>query len=291
MSLQRLPMRLESLERVTVRDCLKAARLPRLESQLLLAHVLGVSRTWLIAHDDAELESQQARHYLQLCAKRELGQPVAYLLGQREFMGLMLEVNPAVLIPRPETELIVTHVLEQIDAQAPVTILDLGTGSGAIAIALAKACPAAVVFATDVSAQALAVAQSNAQRHEVPITLLQGSWFDALIGLDCPKFDAIVSNPPYIAKDDDHLLQPELRCEPAIALTDGGDGLGAYRSILASAARYLKPGGLVCVEHGFEQAPAVSGLFRQAGFSDVMTLPDLAGLPRVTAGSYNSEIR
>lgn len=291
MSLRRLPMRLESLDRVTVRDCLKATRLARLESQLLLAHVLGCSRTWLIAHDDAELESQQWRHYLQLCAKRELGQPVAYLLGQREFMGLMLEVNPAVLIPRPETELIVTHVLDQINAQAPLTILDLGTGSGAIAIALAKACPAAAVFATDVSAQALAVAQRNAQRHGVSITLSQGSWFEALVGLDCPRFDVIVSNPPYIAQDDDHLLQPELRCEPAIALTDGGDGLGAYRSILASVTQYLKVGGLICVEHGFAQAPAVSGLFRQAGLSDVMTLPDLAGLPRVTAGTYNSDKR
>jgi release factor glutamine methyltransferase len=272
----------------SVRDCLQLSSLPRLERQLLLAHVLQRPRVWLIANDDQWVNPHQYEQFLRLCQRREQGEPIAYLVGQREFMGLQLHVNPAVLIPRPETELLVTHVLEHLAHHARATVLDLGTGSGAIAIALAKLCPQAVVYATDISPAALEVARRNAVEHEVQVHFLQGSWFEALGGLaGAPRFDVIVSNPPYIAQHDEHLQQGDLRFEPDIALTDQADGLSAYRTILGQAQTYLNPGGLVCVEHGFDQAQPVCRLFAQADFDDVKTLQDLAQLPRVTAGTYN----
>ena len=274
----------------TVSDCLRACGLPRLEAQLLLAQVLKQSRVWLITHDDAVLSQEQHQGFLALCARRFQGEPIAYLLGQREFMGLTFEVSPAVLIPRPETELLVTEALRIITHKSSPAILDLGTGSGAIAVALAHARTDARVWATDISADALDLARRNALKHGVSVAFLQGSWFDALVSeASLPKFDVMVSNPPYIAAGDGHLREGDLRFEPTLALTDGADGLDAYRAILSRAPQYLSKGASVCLEHGFDQSGAVSLLFEQAGFVDIKTLRDLAGHPRVTAGSYNGD--
>lgn len=241
-----------------------------------------------MTHDDALLSEQQHQTFLDICARRMCGEPIAYLLGQREFMGLVFEVGPAVLIPRPETELLVDEVLRIIDQLDSPAILDLGTGSGAIAVALAHARADARVWATDISSEALNLARRNALTNGVSVEFLLGSWFDALVDVDpAPTFDVIVSNPPYIAAGDSHLQEGDLRFEPAIALTDGADGLAAYRAILSKAPQYLRSGGHLCVEHGFDQSDAVGRLFEQSGFVGIKTLRDLAGHPRVTAGSYN----
>ena len=274
----------------TVRDCLRACGLPRLEAQLLLAHVLQQSRVWLITHDDAVLSQEQHQGFLALCARRLHGEPIAYLLGHREFMGLTFEVSPAVLIPRPETELLVAEALRVITYKNSPAVLDLGTGSGAIAVALAHARSDARAWATDISADALNLARRNALMLGVGVQFLQGSWFEALASVESlPKFDLIVSNPPYIAAGDGHLDEGDLRFEPTIALTDGADGLDAYRAILSSAPQYLSEGASICLEHGFDQSGALSLLFEQAGFVDIKTLRDLAGHPRVTVGSYNGD--
>lgn len=274
----------------TIKDCLApgttSADLPRLEAQMLLAHVLGQPRVWLIAHDDHVLTEAELFGFNRLCQRRLAGEPMAYLVGEREFMGLTFEVNPAVLIPRPETELLVQAVLDAIAAIDAPRVLDLGTGSGAIAVSLAHGCPRAEVWATDISPDALDLAQRNAVRHEVNVQFRLGSWFKALGDQDL-RFDVVVSNPPYIAAGDNHLEQGDLRFEPRIALTDEADGLSAYRELVVGARRFLVLGGHLYVEHGFDQGPAISQLFEQAGFLDVKTIQDLAGHPRVTTGSYN----
>jgi len=272
----------------TVRESLRLTTLPRLELQMLLGHAMSRSRAWLIAHDDEVLSADCHASFLQLCARRESGEPMAYLLGYREFMALEFEVSPAVLIPRPETELLVYEVLAMIGPIDHPRILDLGTGSGAIAVSLAHARRDASVWATDISADALAVACRNAANHGVDVQFLQGSWFEALnAGVVVDGFDVIVSNPPYIAQNDQHLRQGDLRYEPSIALTDQADGLSAYRAMVMGAPRYLGQGGSLVVEHGFDQGALVSELFKAAGFDHIKTLPDLAGHPRVTTGSYN----
>lgn len=274
----------------TVKACLarvtQAGGLPRLEAQMLLAHLLGKSRVWLIAHDDHELTELQREAFERLCERRLAGEPMAYLVGQREFMGLTFEVGPAVLIPRPETELLVQTALDLVAGIDSPRILDLGTGSGAIAVALAYLSENAQLWATDISARALELAQRNAARHDVQIEFLAGSWFDALASTDL-SFDLIVSNPPYIPAGDAHLTEGDLRFEPETALTDAADGLSAYRVLAADARHWLSTGGHLCVEHGFDQGDAVARLFRQAGFETVKTIRDLADHPRVTTGSYN----
>ena len=260
--------------------------LPRLELQMLLAHVLGRTRVWLITHDEHVMTDSELGQFQALCQRRLIGEPMAYLVGQREFMGLGFEVSPAVLIPRPETELLVQTVLATIaDCKAP-RILDLGTGSGAIAVAIAHARSDARVWATDLSHDALDLAQRNASKHGVSVRFFLGSWFEALPGQD-GQFDVIVSNPPYIAEGDAHLSQGDLRFEPRMALTDGSDGLSVYRLLANQARRFLLPGGFLCVEHGFDQGLAVAQLLRDAGYFQVKTIQDLAGHPRVTIGSYN----
>jgi release factor glutamine methyltransferase len=253
---------------------------------MLLAFVLNQSRVWLIAHDDYLLTHDQCTRFFALRARRLEGEPMAYLLGEREFMGLMLAVSPAVLIPRPETELLVHTVLQMTQDKLGARILDLGTGSGAIAVALAHQRPDAAVWATDLSEDAMRLARVNAKRHGVTIQWRQGSWFEALTNLEL-LFDVVVSNPPYIAPTDHHLTQGDLRFEPRSALTDEIDGLSAYRLIAHQSTRFLATGGHLCVEHGFDQASAVAETFRCAGFSDIKTTKDLAGHPRVTSGSYN----
>jgi len=249
---------------------------------MLWQHVLRVPRSWLIAHDDEPIAPEHLRAYRQLEARRLAGEPMAYLLATREFMGRDFHVSPAVLIPRPETELLVETAVELLQGRAVADVLDLGTGSGAIAVSIALACPQARVVATDLSPEALAVARGNAQALGARVEFHQGYWYQALpLG---KVFDLIVSNPPYIPMDDPHLTQGDLRFEPEMALSDGHDGLGAYRDIAAGAPAHLRSGGNLYVEHGWNQAVAVCGLLAQAGFRAVHSLPDLAGILRISGG-------
>ena len=269
---------------LTVAQALAEARamgVDRLDAQLLLARALGRTRTWLLAHDDATLGDEQAAALRADLLRRSQGEPLAYLLGEKEFHGLTLHVNPHVLVPRPETELLVDWGLElcggALTHAARASLLDLGTGSGAIALALKHALPAAQVSASDISPQALAVARANAQRLGLAIEFHQGSWWD---GLDGQRFHIVLSNPPYIEPDDPHL--PALRHEPRMALTPEGSGLRALEAIVSGASAHLEPGGWLLLEHGHDQAADVQALLSQHGFSSPQTRQDLAGLPRCT---------
>jgi len=274
----------------TVDAALRAARargLERLDAQLLLAHVLGQPRSWLLAHGDDALPTSHAAAYDALVARRAAGEPFAYLVGEREFHGLVLAVAPAVLVPRPDTETLVDWALallrdELRDTAAPA-VLDLGTGSGAIALALKNGCPRARVWAGERSADALAVARANAARLALDVRFAQGDWWDALAGApDVPVFDLVVSNPPYIAADDPHLAA--LAHEPLSALVAADDGLADIRRIAAGARGRLRGGGWLLFEHGWEQADAVAAILRQAGFGAVATRRDIEGRARCTGG-------
>lgn len=259
--------------------------LGRLDAQLLLAQALQQPRTWLLAHAEATLTPAQQRAFDAACARRAAGEPLAYLLGEREFHGLMLQVGPGVLVPRPDTETLVDWALELM-ASRPGTapaVADLGTGSGAIALALKRASPTARVCAVELSPAALAVAQANGRRHGLDVEWLGGSWWQPLQG---QRFDLVVSNPPYIAAGDPHL--PALRHEPLQALSPGGDGLSDLRHIVQGAPLHLEPGGWLLLEHGHDQAEAVSTLLRRAGFTQVATRGDLAGRPRCSGGRHGA---
>ncbi|MCA0177572.1 MAG: peptide chain release factor N(5)-glutamine methyltransferase [Proteobacteria bacterium] len=266
---------------MTLAELLRAAQaqgVARSDALGLMGHVLGRERTWLIAHDDHAPDAGQRQAIEALLARRAAGEPYAYLVGQREFFGLTLAVSPAVLVPRPETELLVAWALAV--CPQPARVLDLGTGSGAIALALASR--GLAVTATDASAAALAVAGANGQRLGLTATWQQGSWWQAVQG--APPFDLIVSNPPYVAEGDAHLAA--LRHEPIAALTAGLDGLADLRTIVAEAPAHLKPGGWLLLEHGFDQGPAVRALLAETGFAAIQTRPDLAGLDRCSGGRY-----
>jgi len=274
----------------TVDAALGAARargLERLDAQLLLAHVLGRSRTWLLAHGDDALPAGHAAAYDALVARRAAGEPFAYLVGEREFHGLTLAVDAAVLVPRADTETLVDWALALLqdqlrDAAAPA-VLDLGTGSGAIALALKNACPRARVWAGERSASALAVARANAGRLGLDIRFVAGDWWDALAGApDVPVFDLVVSNPPYIAADDPHLAG--LAHEPLAALVSADDGLADIRRIAAGARERLRGGGWLLFEHGWKQADAVAAILAQAGFGRIATRRDIEDRPRCTGG-------
>ncbi|WP_425570173.1 peptide chain release factor N(5)-glutamine methyltransferase [Pigmentiphaga soli] len=259
--------------------------LETVDARALMAHVLGVNRAWLIAHGDDPLSPEAAARFDELAARRRAGEPVAYLVGEREFMGHRLQVSPDVLIPRPETELLVETALACVAGRAAPALLDLGTGSGAIAISLALARPDARVRATDLSAGALAVARANARRLDADVEFLHGDWLDALNPAQpAAIYDAIVANPPYIADGDRHLAEGDLRFEPRGALTDGADGLQALRAIAAGAGCWLKPGGWLWLEHGWDQAAAVRALLAGAGLSGVESRRDLAGIERISGG-------
>lgn len=272
----------------TISQALQAAHaqgLDRLDAQLLMGHVLGRDRAWLIAHDGDPLPDAQAQSFAGLCARRAAGEPLAYLVGEREFHGLTLQVSPAVLVPRPDTETLVDWALEVLagdlaDRPAP-SVVDLGTGSGAIALAVAHRHAAARVEAVDTSLAALEVARANGQRLGLPVVWHLGSWFEPLAGR---RFDLILSNPPYIAADDPHLAA--LRHEPTQALTPGGDGLDSLRWLAAQAPAHLQPGGWLLLEHGWDQADPVAEMLRDAGFAAVSHRRDLAGHRRCTGARW-----
>ncbi|MDE2622414.1 MAG: peptide chain release factor N(5)-glutamine methyltransferase [Betaproteobacteria bacterium] len=270
-----------------VDEALQGDPATRGERRLLLEAVLERSHAWIASHPEVLLDEAQSQRYRTLVARRAAGEPVAYLLGSREFFGLDFRVTPDVLIPRPETEGLVDWALECLAPDSTAAVLDLGTGSGAIAVALLHARPHLAVTAVDRSPAALAVAAHNAARHHPPgsrvLRLLGGDWYAPVAH---ERFHLIVSNPPYVAQGDAHLAQGDLRFEPPAALSAGPEGLDDLRRIVAQAPHHLEAGGHLLVEHGHDQGPACAALFAAAGFCDVTLRRDLAGLPRLTGGRY-----
>lgn len=263
----------------TIDALLKNSPLSPLETRILLTHALNLSRVQLITQSERTLTAEEAQRLSALFRRRVAGEPIAYIVGEREFYGLALHVTPDVLIPRPETELLVELALDRLPQNG--RILDMGTGSGAIAVAAAHTRPDAEATAVDVSEAALAVARRNAIRHGVNVAFLQSDWYHVLAD---QQFDVIVANPPYIVAGDIHLSQGDLRFEPIGALTDHADGLSALRAIVAGASKHLASGGWVLMEHGYDQACAVRGLLSAHGFTDVQSWQDLAGIERVSGG-------
>jgi release factor glutamine methyltransferase len=267
----------------TISGLLSECGLPRLEAELLLCSILGCERVWLIAHAEEVIDSARARSVRALFARRRVGEPVSYITGWREFYGLALRVTPEVLIPRPETELLVELALERFPLGAPARVLELGTGSGAIAIALASERPGLGVVATDVSEAALALARENARDHGAEIAFVLSDWFDAL-GPD--QFDLIVSNPPYVAAGDAHLKRGDVRFEPHLALVGGEDGLACIREIAERAQNRLRTGGGLLLEHGYDQGDRCVELLSSLGYAEVADFHDFAGWPRACAGVW-----
>lgn len=254
-----------------------------LEVNLLLQHLLKVNRAWLISHDRDVLTDDQQQDFYAVLQRRLSGEPIAYILGFREFYGLPLKVTPATLIPRPDTETLVEAAFQKIPVDKPLHILDLGTGSGAVALAIAKHRPTCHVIGLDASAEALAVAIENAQKLDLKnVRFIKSNWFSDLAA---ERFNLIVSNPPYIAEGDCHLTQGDLRFEPRSALVSGLDGLDDIRRIIQDAPNYLKPNGWLMLEHGYDQAQSVASLLKEHGFSQIDHTQDLAGTLRVTFGS------
>jgi len=259
-----------------------AATIDRIDAEWLLAHAVARPRSWLFAHAGDPVTVDVAERFAALLARRQAGEPVAYLTGMQGFWTLELEVSPATLIPRPETELLVELALARIPLDAASQIADLGTGSGAIALAIAKERPNAAIIATDASPAALEVARRNATRNRIAtVEFREGDWFAPLAG---ETFDLIASNPPYIADGDPHLGEGDLRFEPPTALSSGADGLDSIRRIVGNAPAHLAPDGWLLLEHGWDQGEAVRALLQAAGFIDVETARDLEGRDRVSLG-------
>jgi len=307
----------------TIADALTEAQLDPVDARALLRHVLGVNDAYLIAHSGQALSVAQSEQFAALAARRSAGEPVAYIVGAREFFSLDFKVTPAVLIPRPETETLVEFALERIAPRGVQSVLDLGTGSGCIAITIARHRPHARVVAVDRSPAALAIARENAQRllnislgtpspltgegwdggdvahmrdfstptltlphqggGDLNLWFVHSDWFSALAGR---KFDLIVANPPYVAASDPHLAQGDLRFEPPGALAAGPDGLDCVRLIIAAAPQYLSGGGWLAFEHGYDQAVRCRELLATAGFKEVFSRADLAGIERVSGGLW-----
>jgi release factor glutamine methyltransferase len=260
---------------LTVSDALKDPGVEAREARMLLAAATRFSEASIVAYPEREVPQEAESQFRNFIRRRRTGEPIAYILGRKEFYGLELEVGPAVLIPRPETELLVDLALERQFS----SVVDLGTGSGAIALALKRHRPGARVVAVEASAAALAVARRNALRHALEIDLRHGAWFEPL---GAERFDLIVANPPYVAEGDPHL--PDLGFEPRAALLAGADGLDAIREIVRAAPRHLHSGGWLLLEHGMGQDRAVRELFVQANLEEVDSCPDLARIPRVAGG-------
>lgn len=253
----------------------------RLEARVLASHAWHVAPAWLIAHDTDPVSTDHAAEFDALLSRRLEGVPVAYLVGMREFYGWPFEVSPDVLIPRPDTELLVERALAALPPDQPVEILDLGTGSGCIAVTLALERPRARVTAVDRSPAALAVAQRNAERLSARVELMESNWFSAL---GDRRFDLIVSNPPYIASQDPHLARGDVRFEPLSALASGPDGLDDLRHLIHAAHDHLKPAATLLLEHGYDQSEAVLALLRTGGIPHAQSWPDLSGTLRVSGG-------
>ena len=256
--------------------------LEALERRILLCHALGLTRVGLITQSGRTLTETEAATLLALVTRRLQGEPIAYIVGKREFFGLDFRVTKDVLIPRPDTELLVELALERVAPRGRV--LDMGTGSGAIAVAIAHSLPGAEVSALDVSAAALEVARQNAAANGATVRFVQSDWFAALSAKGCDRFDLIASNPPYIAAGDAHLSEGDLRFEPAGALTDYSDGLAALRTLVAGAAPHLVAGGWLLMEHGYDQAAQVRHLLQEKGYTEVQSWRDLAAIERVSGG-------
>jgi release factor glutamine methyltransferase len=258
--------------------------LPRLDAQVLLLHALGRAshdRAWLLAHSDDALDAATQAIFETSVQRRLNTEPVAYITGQKEFFGLTLQVDHRVLDPRADTETLVEWALSCLADTSSPDVVDLGTGSGAIALALKHSRPDATISAVDASADALAVASANAEHLGLPVTFHHGSWLAPLTG---HTFDAIVSNPPYVANDDEHLAA--LKHEPLSALASGVDGLDDIRTIVREASQHLKPNGWLLIEHGYDQAHTVQTLLGNQGFVNVQSRPDLAGILRCTGGQW-----
>ena len=257
----------------------------RLDAEILLCHLLQKDRAYLITWPEKELDSLTVETYQQLIQRRLAGEPIAYITGQREFWSLNLSVNQHTLIPRPETELLVEHILELYPANSRIKLADLGTGSGAIALALASERPEWQIIATDQSAEAINIAEQNATQLKLNnIEFRQGSWFQPLTG---ELFDIIVSNPPYIADNDEHLRQGDVRFEPRSALSSGADGLDDIRQIADQARQYLHSAGLLIVEHGYDQQQEIQQIFNSLGYKQTLQLEDIAKKPRITLGYWH----
>ena len=263
----------------TIARLQKALPLDALENRILLCHALGLNRVSLITQSERALSAAEAAALGSLIERRLNGEPIAYIVGKREFFGLDFLVTPAVLIPRPDTELLVELALERLPLQGRA--LDMGTGSGAIAVSIAHTRRDAVVTALDVSPAALEVARANAAANGAAVRFVQSDWYGALTG---ETFDLIAANPPYIASGDAHLAKGDLRFEPLDALTDRADGLNALRTITAGARTHLVPRGWLLMEHGYDQAAQVRQLLQEHGYSDVQSWRDLAGIERASGG-------
>lgn len=260
----------------------------RLDAEILLAHVLGRDRSFLRAWPETRLDPLAIDRYRELIESRQLGVPIAYLIGHREFWSGIFRVSPAVLIPRPETELLVEMALEGIPSGRPAAILELGTGSGVIAVSLAMERPAASILATDISPEALRIARENAGRHRVQnIQFLESDWFESI---PTTRFDLVISNPPYVAEDDPHLSRGDLVFEPKIALKSGRFGMDALELIAANAGKRLNPGGRLLVEHGCQQATRLTRILERFGYRHITTRTDLQGHPRATRSRWPGKV-
>jgi release factor glutamine methyltransferase len=265
----------------TINEALRTTGIDAADARALLRAALDVNDAHFGAHPEQHLTDEQRGRFLDWVRRRRAGEPVAYITGEREFWSLSFKVAPGVLIPRPETELLVELALERLGAAASASVLDLGTGSGCIAVAIARERPRARVTATDVSRAALAIARENAQRHGAAVEFVASDWLDALASR---HFDLILANPPYVAAGDLHLDRGDLRFEPPAALVGGADGLDSIRAIISQSRAHLAPGGWLCFEHGHEQAERCRALLRDAGYREVFSRGDLAGIERACGG-------
>lgn len=255
------------------------AKIDRLDARLLLEHATGCTHADLLARPETPVIGPAYEQFAEWVVRRAAGQPLAYLVGEAEFRGRVFQVSPAVLIPRPETEVLIELALDKMRALAAPKVVDLGTGSGIVAISLALECPQASIATVDLSQEAIAVARNNAGRLGAKVDFFQGDWFVPLAG---QRFDLVVSNPPYVAAGDPHLALNGLPHEPQMALTDGADGLECIRRIVAEAPLHLNSGGWLLIEHGYDQGEACRNLLTAAGFKSASTFPDLAGIARVS---------